>query len=247
MSPRRIPKIRCAGKSDVGLKRSNNEDVLVVKPELGLCAVADGMGGAAAGEVASGIFAKTALETFSGEHVRSEQIVSGLVEKVFARANDRILHHARSNPGNWGMGCTGELLAVCEELYIVGHVGDSRTYLFRKGELTQLTKDHTLVQQQVDNGAMTASEARNHSSRHIILTAVGVSEELALDVLRGVAISGDLLLLCSDGLTDMLHDEIIQEIVGLRVELSEKVDCLIQRANSAGGYDNITVVLCEVL
>ena len=145
------------------------------------------------------------------------------------------------------MGCTGELLAVCEGSYIVGHVGDSRTYLFRKGELTQLTKDHSLVQQQVDNGTMTASEARNHSSRHIILRAVGVSEALASDVLKGVAISSDLLLLCSDGLTDMVRDEIIQEILGLQVELSEKVDRLIRRANSAGGHDNITAVLCEVL
>lgn len=247
MALRQIPDIKCVGKSDVGLKRPTNEDVCVVEPALGLCAVADGMGGAAAGEVASRIFAETAVEIFSAEKGRSEEVALDLVQTAFAEANERILSHAISNPGSRGMGCTGELVAFYDQSYILGHVGDSRTYLLRKEELTQLTKDHTVVQQQVDDGMITASESRNHPSRHIILRAVGVSEDLALDIVRGKAIPGDLLLLCSDGLTDMLDDGIIRTILALDIELSEKADHLVEKAKLSGGSDNITVVLCKVV
>jgi serine/threonine protein phosphatase PrpC len=246
MAPQRIPNIKCVGKSDVGLKRPTNEDVCVVKPELGFCVVADGMGGAAAGEVASRIFAETAIEVFSAENGRSEDVVLNLVQTAFAGANEKILSHARSNPSRRGMGCTGELVAFYDESYILGHVGDSRAYLLRREELKQLTKDHSVVQQQVDAGMMTASEGRNHPSRHMILRAVGVSEELAPDIVRGKVISGDLLLLCSDGLTDMLEDRMIQTILDLDIELSEKADHLVERAKLSGGLDNITAVLCEV-
>lgn len=246
MAPQRIPNIKCVGKSDVGLKRRTNEDVCVVEPELGLCVVADGMGGAAAGEVASRIFVETAIEVFSAENTRSEDVVLNLVQTAFAKANAKILSHASSNPSSRGMGCTGELVAFYNESYILGHVGDSRSYLLRREELMQLTKDHTVVQQQVDDGVITASEGRNHPSRHIILRAVGVSEKLALDIVKGKVISGDLLLLCSDGLTDMLDDGIIQTILDLDIELSEKIDHLVERAKLSGGSDNITVVLCEV-
>jgi protein phosphatase len=234
------------GKSDVGVKRSANEDTFVVRPELGLFVVADGMGGAAAGEVASQIFAETALEIFSNAGTPSKAGAVDLVETTFARANERILRHATENPDSKGMGCTAELVTFLDESFILGHVGDSRTYLFREERLRQLTEDHTVVQHQLDQGAITTAEARNHPSRHIILRAVGVAEQLALDVVEGRVVSGDLVLLCSDGITDMVDDGVIHEILASQTRMTEKIEELIILANSAGGKDNVTVVLCEV-
>src|SRR3989304_5271791 len=140
------------GKSDAGLRRSNNEDALVLKPELGLFAVADGMGGAESGEVASRIFSDTAYEVFSGISKRSEEETVEFVQKTFQLAHERILSSSQKNPEQKGMGCTAELIAFYDTNYVMGHVGDSRTYLHRQGQLRQITKDHSLVQEQVDQG-----------------------------------------------------------------------------------------------
>lgn len=246
MGSGQVPSIRCVAKSDVGVKRTANEDVLVAIPELGLFVVADGMGGAAAGEVASRIFAETATEVFSDAGTCSKTDAVHLVEMTFSTANERILRHTAENPISQGMGCTAEVVTFCDEHYILGHVGDSRTYLFRDGRLRQLTDDHTVVQHQLNQGAITQAQARNHPSRHIILRAVGVSEQLALDIVKGKIVSGDLMLLCSDGLTDMVEDSIIHRILASQTQMTEKVEQLISLANSAGGKDNVTVVLCEV-
>ncbi len=239
--------IRAYGKSDPGLKRSNNEDAFLVKPEIGLFAVADGMGGAAAGEIASQIFIDTALEVFS---VRSDNIAeekSQLVQEVFRQANERILQHAMENPDHQGLGCTAELITFFDQNYALGHVGDSRAYLLRAGQLKQLTRDHSYLQEQIDQGLLRPEEAKKHSLRHVILRAVGIEETLALDLLRGRVLPGDLFLLCSDGLTDMVDDTDIQNILLASLRLDHKVEALIELAKSGGGKDNITVVLCEVL
>ena len=239
-------KIVFSGKSDVGLRRTNNEDTFVVSPERGLCLVADGMGGAAAGELASRIFTDTALEIFSTATSRSEKDTLQLVQRTFAWANERVLSHVKENPHHKGMGCTAELVAFSDDGFVLGHMGDSRTYRLRNGQLKQLSKDHSFVQEQIDQGLITLAEARNHPMRNIILRAVGVMDSVALDLVRGKAIPGDLLLLCSDGLTDMVDDTLILEVLSSTIVLSQKAEKLVELAKSAGGYDNVTVVLSQV-
>lgn len=235
------------GLSDIGLKRFNNEDASLIRADLDLFAVADGMGGAAAGEVASQFFVETALEVFRKNERRSEQETFELVQEVFRLANERILKHVVENPRHQGMGCTAELLAFSGSDYVLGHVGDSRGYLFRKGQLRQMTRDHSLIQDQIDQGLITPVEAKRHSFRNIILRAVGAEETLAVDLIRGKSLPGDIFLLSSDGLTDMVDDPSIQEILSLSMDLYQKVEKLIHLAKSSGGHDNITVILCEMV
>jgi PPM family protein phosphatase len=238
--------IHSFGQTDIGLRRSNNEDAFLCQPELAFWAVADGMGGAASGEVAGGIFADAALEIFS-EAAKSEARENHLlVQETFRLANERILTWARNKPEYNGMGCTAELLTFSDQNYVIGHVGDSRTYLSRQGQLKLLTRDHSLVQDQVDQGLITLEEARKHPLRNVILRAVGVEETLALDIIRGESFPGDFFLLCSDGLTNAIDDRSIQEAISLPLSLTQKVERLIQLAKLAGGDDNITVILCEV-
>ncbi|HTR44399.1 MAG TPA: protein phosphatase 2C domain-containing protein, partial [Thermodesulfovibrionales bacterium] len=172
-----------AGASDAGLRRAQNEDAFVVKNDLGFFVVADGMGGAAAGEVASRIFVETATGVLSGERASEEETVA-LVQKAFSTANESILDQARENPRYRGMGCTAEVAVFFQRSFVIGHVGDSRTYLFRQGHLEQITKDHSLVQEQVDRGLITAAEARHHPHRHVIARAVGVDGKLEIDLVK---------------------------------------------------------------
>lgn len=244
---KQMPEITSFGKSDVGLKRANNEDAFVVSPEQGFCLVADGVGGAAAGELASGIFARTTSEVFSGSDRRSEKKTVHLVQKAFGWANERILAHVKENPSHEGMGCTAELVAFSSEGFVLGHVGDSRTYRLRQGQLKQLSRDHSFVQDQIDQGLITSAEARNHPMRNLLLRAVGNEENVALDLVRGKVLPGDIFLLCSDGLTDLVDDTMIRNVLSLTTPLSQKAEELVALANSAGGYDNITVVLSEVM
>ncbi len=242
-----MPKGVSFGKSEAGPKRPNNEDAFCVKPELGFCLVTDGMGGAAAGELASRLFVEATAEVFSCSGGRSEEETVELVKRAFATANERIAGHVKGNPLHMGMGCTAELLAFSHEGFVLGHMGDSRTYRFRNGQLKQLTQDHSLVQNEIDQGLITPAEARKHPLRHVILRAVGIEESLALDLIRGKTFSRDLFLLCSDGLTDMVHEAQIQDVLSSASALPQKVERLVELAKSAGGNDNITVVLSEII
>lgn len=242
-----MSQIECFGKSDVGLKRANNEDAFVIRSELGFCLAADGMGGAAAGELASRFFAETVTEVFSNADGRSEAETLNCVQKAFNFANQKILEHAKENTDHQGMGCTAELIAFSAEGFVLGHVGDSRTYRFRDGQLKRLTQDHSFVQNQLDQGLITPAEARHHHLRNVILRAVGISDKLAFDLRQGKTFPGDLFLLCSDGLTDQIDDEIILQVLSSAMSLPQKTDQLIETAKSAGGEDNITVVLSRVL
>ncbi len=234
------------GKSDIGSVRTNNEDVFATVEDLGYCLVADGMGGAAAGEIASGIFAQITEKVFSGILSFSEDQAIERVQTVFRLANNKILEHVESNPDHKGMGCTAELITFSNDRFILGHVGDSRTYRLRNGEFKQLTKDHSLVQEQIDRGVITPDQARKHSMRNVILRAVGVNESVALDVLRGKLAKDDLFLICSDGLTDMVEDERIKALLNQGLPLETTTEHLIQEAKKAGGRDNITIVLIKV-
>jgi len=239
-------KILSYGMSDVGLKRSNNEDAFVVEPDLGYCAVADGMGGAASGEIASRIFIETTREVFSRSKRTSYKDVIELIQNTFQMANEKILDQAAENTRHHGMGCTAELIAFYDEQYILGHVGDSRAYLFRQGNLIRLTKDHSLVQDQLDQGIITPAEAQSHSLRHVIVRAVGVDDTIAVDIIRGRYFDGDVVLLCSDGLTDLVEDAVIASALSLRLQLVQRAENLMALAKAAGGLDNITILLCEV-
>jgi len=240
-------RIESYGRTDVGLRRVNNEDAFVSSPELGLLALADGMGGAVSGEVASGIFADTVRERISSVPPSAVEEAEELVRRTFLLANQQIRDLAARKPEHREMGCTGELLVFTDDRYVVGHVGDSRVYLFRGSRLRQVTKDHSFVQEQVDRGVLTPDQARVHAFRHIILRAVGIQDALAVDLLSGKAYPGDLFLLCSDGLTDMVGDTLIAETLAADRSLEEKADRLVRSACEAGGHDNVTVVLGLVL
>jgi len=235
-----------SGKTDIGLKRQNNEDAFSISAELDFCLAADGMGGAAAGELASRIFAEATLKIFSANTERSGKEILSLVPKAFSYANKMILEHVSRNPSHKGMGCTAELLTFSEEGFILGHVGDSRTYCLRNGKLEQLTKDHTFVQQQLEAGLISSDKIKHHPLRNVISRAVGLREELALDLLQGKTLSEDLFLLCSDGLTNMVQDDQIREILCSDINIHRKAEVLVETAKVAGGEDNITVVLAFI-
>jgi PPM family protein phosphatase len=236
-----------AGKTDIGLKRENNEDAFSLNPELDFCLVADGMGGAAAGEVASHIFAEATLEIFLENSSRSEKQILYQVHKAYSHANQKIQQHVTHHPDHQGMGCTAEVLAFFDEGFILGHIGDSRSYRLRDGRLEQLTQDHTLVQQQMQEGLIAPDQIKHHPLRHLILRAAGIKEELTVDLLKGKTCPEDLFLLCSDGLTDMVSDDQIQNILSADIQIHRKVEELIEAAKAAGGYDNITVVLVTII
>ena len=235
-----------AGRTDLGQRRKRNEDTILVDQGKGFCLVADGIGGTAAGHIASQLFATTAQNMFSAMPEAEDEKYER-IQKIFLNANDSILDYAEKNPGCEGMGCTAELLVLGGGRFILGHIGDSRTYRFRSGELKQLTKDHSLVQDQLDQGLITPEEAVNHSFKNVILRAVGIKKNPALDVLRGNLFSGDIFLLCSDGLTDMVSDDIIKDVLTSGAVPGDKADRLIQQANDNGGKDNISVVLAQIL
>lgn len=238
-------KINFLGKTDAGLKRSVNEDTYRIEPELGFCLVADGMGGEVAGDCASHIFSETIADVFEQSKNNSEGEIVEQVQASFRLANENILAHVRKNPHHKGMGCTAELMAFSDVGFVLGHMGDSRTYRSRSGTLNQLTQDHSLVQDQVNKGLLTSENARKHPLRHVILRAVGINNQLALDLIRGNAFPKDQFLMCSDGLTDMVDDFQIQTILSSPMTLNQKVDSLIEKALAAGGNDNVTVVLVE--
>lgn len=238
-------RIISSGRTDTGLKRKNNEDAYLERLDLGVFAVADGIGGSAAGEIASRIFVETAQEIFE-RGVYSDTETSALVQEVFRLANERILVNTEKYPEHRGMGCTAELIAFREDRYIVGHVGDSRTYLFRDGELRRITRDHSLVQDQLEQGLITREDAKRHRLRNVVLRAVGIDSSVALDLIKGRMLQGDIFLLCSDGLTDMVDEDSVQETLSSALGLTEMVEQLIESAKAAGGNDNITVVLCQV-
>ena len=244
---RGLHKISFHGATDAGNVRKKNEDTYHFCETGRYGLIADGMGGAAAGEIASKLFADTAKKVFEDRRQWSETESIALVQKTFRLANREILNHVMNFPQDQGMGCTAELFVVCEGGFIIGHVGDSRTYRLKNKRLTQLTKDHSLVQDMLDKKLITQAEARRHAKRNIILRAVGASEAITIDVIKGKGTTGNLFLLCSDGLTDMIDDDAILKTLKDDRPLSDKPAALIDRAKAAGGKDNITVVTAQLL
>jgi len=221
--------------TDVGRLRQSNEDALVLADPV--FAVADGMGGARAGEVASAM-AVAALYGLAGG---ADELV-GALEDV----NARIHTAAQADATLTGMGTTATAALITRDELVVAHVGDSRAYLLRDGRLQQVTEDHSLVAELIRRGALTPAEAERHPQRSVITRALGAEPGVEVDVVRLVPQAGDVLLLCSDGLTGMVGDGEIGRIVGGPGTLPERARELVRAANGAGGEDNVTVVLVRI-
>jgi serine/threonine protein phosphatase PrpC len=231
-----VPVGQYAVASDTGRRRRRNEDNYVVAPPL--FAVADGMGGAQAGEVASSL-AASALEAGTSEDLGASERVNALIQE----ANRRIFARASTDPTASGMGTTMTVALVEGMRVVLGHVGDSRAYLVRGDSMEQLTEDHSLVNELVKSGKLSEDEAHIHPQRSVITRAVGTDPDVDVDVFTIEAEDGDVFLLCSDGLTDMVSDVDILELVDRdRGDLEKAVRSLVQFANKEGGEDNITAV-----
>ncbi len=223
-------------RTDTGRQRRENEDSAYVHAPVFV--VADGMGGAQAGEVAS----RMAIETFEEGLPASGPPEARLAELVRS-ANHRIYDRSRAEQGRAGMGTSLTAAYLDNGRLAIAHVGDSRAYLFRDGELTRLTQDHSLVDELVRQGKLTEEQAAEHPQRSIITRALGPEPEVEVDTWTYPVRPGDVLLLCSDGLTSMISEERVGDILRSASDLDQAADRLIEEANEAGGRDNITVVL----
>lgn len=238
-----------AGATDTGRVRQANEDSFLAEPGAGVFLVADGMGGHAAGEVASALAAQTvgsALLAVAGPGAEAATVEAAL-RRSFATAHAAIVAHTDTDPHTRGMGTTlTACVADATGALRIGHIGDSRAYLRREGVLRQLTRDHTWVQDQVDAGRLDVREARTHRLAHVITRALGADSTDDPDFLDCDLRAGDLVLLCTDGLSGMVTDEEIAEILSHSLPVELAVDALLAAANEAGGNDNITAVLIRL-
>jgi PPM family protein phosphatase len=229
-----------AGVTDPGRRRRRNEDAYVCEPPL--FAIADGMGGAQAGEVASGL-AAAVLEEATGDE-RGEERVASLIQE----ANRRVFQRSNEDAATSGMGTTMTVALVdhTDGTIAFGHVGDSRAYRVRSGELEQLTDDHSLVGELVRSGRLSPEEAESHPQRSVITRALGTEPDVDVDTFTVDAEPGDIYLLCSDGLTDMTSTRDILAAVESSNDLDDAAHALVRAANDGGGEDNITVVLFQI-
>lgn len=235
--------MKVAGLSDRGRVRRQNEDAWDIEGALGLWVLSDGMGGHAAGEVASRLAVRTVVEEWRRRGVGNEPwaLLTALRETV--RAAHRAVKEAALQPGQEGMGATLLVATVRNGYYYLAHVGDSRAYRLRGGRLERLTRDHTFVQHLVDQGALTPQQAASNAQRHILSQALGHGE-VVVDLYRGRWEPSDVLLLCSDGLYDMVSEEEIEALLQRHAHEPERAcQALVEAANRAGGEDNITVIV----
>ncbi|SMC18046.1 protein phosphatase [Andreprevotia lacus DSM 23236] len=245
------------GLTDSGQVREHNEDAIGFDAADGFVVLADGMGGYNAGEVASGI----AVEVIA--HLLREMLLKNaperalqahgqpaaydMLEHAVRQANASIYGTAQSQPQCAGMGTTVVVGLYFDNRVLVAHVGDSRLYRLRGGALEQITRDHSLLQEQLDSGLITAEEARHSANRNLVTRAVGIDPDVAVDLSEFETQPGDLYLFCSDGLSDMLEDgDIADTLNTLRANLPLAAEQLVQMANDAGGRDNISVVLVGI-
>lgn len=248
--------LEVAGKTDPGKVRERNEDSIALDPELGLLIVADGMGGHNSGEVASNLATDTILkfgrEMLSGNKdiippdadaslsLRGQQITH-----FIKSANTIIYEKARAFAKNHGMGTTIVVVLGDSKSITVGHVGDSRLYRLRKGVLEQLTEDHSLVMDQVKHGLLTKEQADKSNLQNILTRALGTEAKVQVDIRDYAVEQGDVFLICSDGLTKMVTDKEVGEVLGECREPLKAVDRFIEMSNANGGVDNVTVVVAR--
>lgn len=246
------------GKTDVGKVRKNNEDNFSIDEGLGLFVVADGMGGHASGEIASEMAAHIITENYQRAIKGKNKTFVGPYDDALSPASNRLLSSTRianmaifeaaqKDDKYHKMGTTLVVLLLQEQTAILAHVGDSRIYRIRDESIEQLTQDHSLVNQQMKLGLITEDEARSSKAKNIITRAIGLKRTVAIDVGEQMIQEDDRFVLCSDGLTDLVKDdEILDIVLNNTGELSEACDRLIEQANQRGGHDNITVILVHV-
>ncbi|WP_219837725.1 Stp1/IreP family PP2C-type Ser/Thr phosphatase [Paenibacillus sp. R14(2021)] len=240
--------MKIALRSDIGKVRLVNEDRVwseVLEPGLVVAIVADGMGGHQAGEVASQLAVDTFREALNGSTAALPfEERKTLISQAILQANEIVFDMASNNEQYYNMGTTVVAALLSEDNAIIGHIGDSRAYQWRDGKLMLRTEDHTLVNELVKSGQITPEEAQNHPRRNVLTRALGTDEQVEVDV-KGISwMKDDLLLLCSDGLSDMISTAAIVETLQQdELDLDQKADRLVQLALQAGGDDNITVIL----
>lgn len=250
--------LEVATATDSGMVRSHNEDSIAADAEIGLAVLADGMGGYNAGEVASGIAVamlttemKQALEGQEPHKMdgsSGEPLAVKLIRDNSVKANAAIFQTAKSQPQYAGMGTTLVAALFFDNRMVVGHIGDSRLYRLRKDSFEQITRDHSLLQEQIDSGLITREQARFSQNKNLVTRAVGIDPEVETEIHVYDVEPGDIYLLCSDGLSDMVTDEDIHGTLGtLQSNLPLAATQLVQLANDSGGRDNISVILVRVL
>lgn len=237
--------MRWAQLTDVGLVRSINEDSLCVSPELDLFAVADGMGGHLAGEVASAT-ALQMLEQELGRRLQKREIPQQALVAAVQEANRKIFELSGKNQQWAGMGTTITACLKRGEVIYVAQVGDSRAYLLRESLIVQLTEDHSLVRELVKNGGLTEEQALQHPQRNVLTRALGTAPSVNVDLYHQVVGTGDLLLLCTDGLTRYLRPDEMMLTIRTSPNLDTAARGLVDKALGAGGADNISIVLLEI-
>ncbi|MGH7521172.1 MAG: Stp1/IreP family PP2C-type Ser/Thr phosphatase [Gemmatimonadales bacterium] len=238
--------ITSAGRTDVGVIRSGNEDSFLMVPDRGIFVVADGMGGHAAGEVASEMAVRYVARELDSLRGLSDKQIQDRMTNAIRTANGAIFQRTLTEHDKRGMGTTVTALTLYENRFLIGQVGDSRAYLLRDSKLTQITKDHSYVQEQVDAGYLTPEQARTHPYSNVITRCVGANSDVTPDLYGGVVKPGDLYLLASDGLTGMLEDYQLADLLAPDRMPQDEVDSLIAEANRHGGLDNITAIIVRI-
>lgn len=250
--------LEIASHTDPGMVRSNNEDSIASIPDLGLVVLADGMGGYNAGEVASGM-ATTMLTTelrqllekqapFEVDPQTGQKAALKMLRQQIAKANTSIYQASQSQPQYAGMGTTLVVALFYDNKVMVAHIGDSRLYRMRGDEFSQVSKDHSLLQEQIDAGMLTKEQAKHSSNKNLVTKALGIDPAVEPEIHEYDALPGDIYLLCSDGLSDMVSDaDIGMTLQALGANLNLAVQQLVQMANDNGGRDNVSVILIKVL
>lgn len=250
-------RVRFSGATDVGKRRDHNEDALHLPMDSRLAVVADGMGGHASGEVASALAVDTMVDYYQRTAdlqpltwpYKVDRDLRGDVNRMttgILLANLEITEHATRDPACKGMGTTVVAVYFLDDTVVVGHVGDSRVYRQRDGKITQITEDHSLINDYIKMKRVTAEEAETWPHKNVVVRALGMKDSVQVDIIHEHPKVGDCYLLCSDGLTDMLNDTQINHILNRSEDLDTAVEILIAAANEAGGVDNITVILARI-
>lgn len=233
--------------TDTGLRREANQDSSLVRPELGLYIVADGMGGHSGGEVASQMAVEIVAEQLQSQKKISTKNISDILAKAYQEASNRIYDFAAyEQPNLMGMGTTMVLACLVDDELFIGNVGDSRCYLYSNPYLWQLTEDHSLVNEHVRSGSMTETQAKNLVGKNVITRSVGYERNVIADFVERKINPGEVYLLCSDGLSGLVSDLQITEILKNH-SAQEAVKVLVDAALANGGDDNVTVILLEVV
>jgi serine/threonine protein phosphatase PrpC len=249
--------LEMAKATHTGMVRSHNEDSITTDTQIGLAVLADGMGGYNAGEVASGIATalissetREALARHAPQELNKSSgspLATRLLRDIIARANTSIFQSANSQPQYAGMGTTLVVTLLCNNQITVAHIGDSRCYRFRADKLQQITRDHSLLQEQIDSGLLTKEAAKRSQNKNLVTRALGIEPQVEAEIRNYPAQTGDIYLLCSDGLNDMVDDEDIEmTLAAIGNNLPLAADQLVQMANDNGGRDNVSVVLIRV-